>query len=73
DDAMLEDYFKAAPTAALRRRFKAMLCASLLREALWSLVSEGRSSIDFDYVAYSEQNLTRFDEAWAAFQQMERA
>jgi thiamine kinase-like enzyme len=73
DDAMLEDYFEAAPTDALRRRFKAMLCASLLREALWSLVSESRSAIDFDYVAYSEQNLTRFDEAWAAFQQMERA
>lgn len=73
DDAMLEDYFEAAPTDALRRRFKAMLCASLLREALWSLVSESRSTIDFDYVAYSEQNLTRFDDAWAGFQQMERA
>ncbi|MBG0802470.1 phosphotransferase [Methylocystis sp. H4A] len=73
DDAMLEEYFEAAPTDALRRRFKAMLCASLLREALWSLVSESRSAIDFDYVAYSEQNLTRFDDAWAAFQQMERA
>ena len=54
DDAMLEEYFEAAPTDALRRRFKAMLCASLLREALWSLVSESRSTIDFDYVAYSD-------------------
>ena len=54
DDAMLEEYFEAAATDALRRRFKAMLCASLLREALWSLVSESRSTIDFDYVAYSE-------------------
>ncbi|HEY8124024.1 MAG TPA: phosphotransferase [Methylocystis sp.] len=73
DSAVLEDYFEAAPTDALRRRFKAMVCASLLREALWSLVSESRSSIDFDYVAYSDQNMTRFDEAWAAFQRMERA
>ncbi|MBM3562535.1 MAG: phosphotransferase family protein [Alphaproteobacteria bacterium] len=73
DDALLEDYFETAPTDALRRRFKAMLCASLLRETLWSLVSESRSAIDFDYVAYSDQNMSRFEDAWAAFQQMDKA
>jgi len=73
DNAMLEEYFEAPPTDALRRRFKAMLCASLLRETLWSLVSESRSTIDFDYVAYSDQNMTRFTDAWNAFQQMEKA
>jgi thiamine kinase-like enzyme len=73
DDAMLEEYFETAPTDALRRQFKAMLCASLLREALWSFVSESRSAIDFDYVAYSDQNMSRFEGAWAAFQQMEAA
>jgi len=71
DDAMLEEYFETALTDSLRRRFKAMLCASLLREALWSFVSESRSAIDFDYVAYSDQNMSRFEGAWAAFQQME--
>ncbi|MFO1125382.1 MAG: choline kinase family protein [Methylocystis sp.] len=71
DDALLEDYFETAPTDALRRRFKAMLCASLLRETLWSFVSESRSTIDFDYVAYSDQNMSRFEDAWAAFQQMD--
>jgi hypothetical protein len=50
-----------------------MLCASLLREAMWSMVSERRSTIDFDYVAYTEENLRRFDTAWTAFQQMEQA
>ncbi|TLG77760.1 choline kinase family protein [Methylocystis sp. B8] len=73
DEALLEDYFEVAPTDVLRRRFKAMLCASLLREALWSFVSESRSAIDFDYVAYSDQNMLRFDDAWAAFRQMEKA
>lgn len=73
DDAMLEEYFESPLTDALRRRFKAMLCASLLREALWSFVSESRSAIDFDYVAYSDQNLLRFDDAWAAFQLMEKS
>ncbi|CCJ08188.1 choline kinase family protein [Methylocystis sp. SC2] len=73
DEAMLEEYFEAPATDALRRRFKAMLCASLLRETLWSLVSESRSTIDFDYVGYSDQNMSRFEAAWAAFQQMEIA
>lgn len=73
DDALLEDYFEAPPIDALRRRFKAMVCASLLRETLWSFVSESRSTIDFDYVAYSNQNMSRFDDALAAFQQMEKA
>lgn len=43
--------------------FAAMRCASLLREALWSLVSEQHSAIDFDYQTYSEDYLNRFDRA----------
>ncbi|MFY9627909.1 MAG: choline/ethanolamine kinase family protein [Methylocystis sp.] len=70
-DAMLAAYFEAPVTDALRRKFHAMLCASLLREAMWSMVSEHRSTIDFDYAAYSDENLRRFDAAWAAFQEME--
>ena len=43
----------------MRRRFGAMKVASLLREALWSVVSETRLALDVDYVAYSEENLER--------------
>ena len=64
NDAMLADYFESPPTDALRRKFHAMLCASLLREAMWSMVSEHHSTIDFDYVAYTDENLRRFDAAW---------
>ena len=71
NDAMLETYFEAPPTDALRYRFHAMLCASLLREAMWSMVSERRSTIDFDYVAYTNENLARFEAAWANFREME--
>lgn len=71
-DAMLGDYFEEAPRDALRRRFQAMLCASLLRESMWSMVSELKSSIDFDYVAYTEENLRRYEAAWAAFAEMEK-
>ena len=40
--------------------------ASALREAMWSMVSETRSEIDFDYVAYTGENLDRFERAWEA-------
>lgn len=70
NEAMLEGYFEAPATDLLRYRFHAMLCASLLREAMWSMVSESRSTIDFDYLAYTDENLRRFEAAWAAFEQM---
>jgi len=69
---MLSAYFEAPVAGELRRKFRAMLCASLLREAMWSMVSEHHSTIDFDYVAYTDENLRRFDAAWTAFQEMER-
>lgn len=64
--AMLAAYFERPVDAGLRRRFRAMQCASLLRETLWSHVSESRSRIDFDYRAYSDENLRRFELAWRA-------
>lgn len=73
NDLMLETYYEAPASDDLRCRFQAMLCASLLREAMWSMVSETRSTIDFDYPAYTSENLTRFDAAWAAFQEMRRS
>ncbi len=47
-----------------------MKCASLLRESMWSMVSEIYLTIDFDYVAYTTENLQRFEKAWANFQSM---
>jgi len=70
-EAMLEAYFEVPVGDALRRKFQAMLTASLLREAMWSMVSEHRSTIDFDYVAYTDENLRRFGAAWRAFQEMD--
>ena len=44
-----------------------MKCASLLREAMWSMVSELHSTLDFDYVAYTAENLARFERAYTTF------
>ena len=66
---MLEAYFEAPLTDALLHRYRAMKCASLLRETLWSMVSEITSAIDFDYAAYTAGNLARFRAAHAEFLQ----
>jgi len=64
---MLEGYFDAPISDALIDRYRAMKCASLLRETMWSMVSEHFSSIDFDYVGYSDHNFAKFE---AAFQEI---
>ena len=62
---LLEAYFGQPADAALWRRYKAMKCASLLRETFWSMVSEIHSELDFDYGAYTAENLERFERAFA--------
>lgn len=57
----------------LRYRYAAMTAASLLRETMWSMVSEIYSKIDFDYSAYTAENRARFDRAFAQFQAMRAA
>ncbi|MDE1906453.1 MAG: hypothetical protein KGH75_08400, partial [Rhodospirillales bacterium] len=64
---LLEAYYESSVTAELWHRFQAMICASLLRETLWSMVSEISSKIDFDYLAYTAEYRARFDAAYANF------
>lgn len=64
---LLEAYYQEPLSAARYKSFRAMLCASLLRETMWSMVSESSSKIDFDYVAYTHENRTRFDVAYSDF------
>ncbi len=66
--SMLETYFGEPASGALWHRYTAMKCGSLLRETLWSMVSELTSEIDFDYGAYTLKNLERFEAAYAAFE-----
>ena len=67
---LLENYFELPVTAETWRSYAAMKCASLLREAMWSMISELHSSLDFDYVAYTTENLERFERAFAGFQRL---
>jgi thiamine kinase-like enzyme len=65
EERLLELYFAAPVSDDLRRRYQAMKCASLMREAMWSMVSEIHLTIDFDYRAYTAANLDRFERAYA--------
>jgi len=69
-DWLLEAYFERPLDDELRRRAHAMLTASLLREAMWSMVSEIHSHLEFDFVAYTAENLARFERAWSEFEPM---
>jgi thiamine kinase-like enzyme len=63
-DELLTAYFGQEPDEELRRSHMAMQCASLLREAMWSMVSELHlSAPGADYVAYTADNLARLEAA----------
>ncbi|MFT4716547.1 MAG: thiamine kinase-like enzyme [Paracoccaceae bacterium] len=64
---MLETYFETARTDGLWHRYQAMKCASLLRETMWSMVSEIHSTLDFDYGSYTTENLASFHAAYDNF------
>ena len=65
--AMLEQYFGGQPDAQRLAAFEAMKCASLLRETLWSMVSELHSRVDMDFADYTQKNLQRFESAYAGY------
>ena len=67
EDRLLADYFETPASDELRHKLSAMKCASLLRESMWSMVSEIHLDIDVDYVAYTTENLARFERAYADF------
>ncbi|BBE71763.1 choline/ethanolamine kinase family protein [Oharaeibacter diazotrophicus] len=67
---LLDGYFGRAPEPALVRAFDAMKAASLLREAMWSLVSElTLNAPGADYEAYTAANLGRLEEALASLEE----
>ena len=63
---LMTRYFGAAPGEPLLESYAAMKCAAVLRDAMWGMVSELHSDIDYDYVAFTEVNLERFERAWDA-------
>jgi len=65
---LLENYFEKKINDNLLLQYNSMKCASLLREAMWSMVSEITSKIDFDYSLYTQANIIKFNEAFKSLQ-----
>ena len=63
---VMERYFGSSPDEPRFASYAAMKCAAVLRDAMWGMVSELHSDIDYDYVAFTEVNLKRFERAWDA-------
>lgn len=66
EEWLLAAYFGAAPDADLWRRYRAMKAAAALREAMWSMVQEIHSKLDFDYKTYTAEYLDTYRRALAA-------
>ena len=66
---LLEAYFGETPNAATLKAFDAMQCASLLREAMWSMVSElYLNAPGVDYQVYTAGQLEAFAGKLSAYQ-----
>ena len=64
ESEVLEMYFKEKPSKDLIIKYNAMKTASLLRETMWSMVSEITSKIEFNYAEYTSDNLKKFEESF---------
>jgi len=64
ENEVLEIYFKEKPSKDLIIKYNAMKTASLLRETMWSMVSEITSKIEFNYAEYTSDNLKKFEESF---------
>ena len=62
----LELYYEKPVNKELLMKYNAMKTASLLRETMWSMVSELTSKLDFDYGEYTQENLNKFSKAYEA-------
>jgi thiamine kinase-like enzyme len=67
EDWVLATYYGSPPDADLWRRYAAMKAAAALREAMWSMVQEIHSDLDFDYAAYTADYLETYRAALAGF------
>lgn len=68
EEWLLATYYGTPPDPDLWHRYRAMKAAAALREAMWSMVQEIHSDLDFDYAAYTADYLHTYRAALAAFE-----
>jgi len=60
----LKMYYEKSISNDFLLKYDSMKTASLLRETMWSMVSEITSKLDFDYGEYTQENLSKFNDAF---------
>jgi thiamine kinase-like enzyme len=70
EDWLLAAYFGTPPDRDLWRHYAAMKAAAALREAMWSMVQEIHSDLDFDYAAYTAGYLDTYRAALCAYRML---
>jgi len=61
---LLENYFEKKINNKLLLEFNSFKCAALLREAMWSMVAELTSKIDFNFLIYTQEKLAMFNDSY---------
>lgn len=68
DEALLRGYYGGKPNEAALRSHAAMKCASLLRETMWSMISELHlKTPGVDFAAYTAENRARLNAALESY------
>ena len=67
EKSLLESYFQENLSEQRWQSYSAMKCASLLRELVWSMVSEEYSKVEFDYASYTREFRGRFDAVYNTY------
>ena len=65
---LLENYFDKKIDDKILLQYNSMKCASLLRETMWSMVSEISSKIEFNYSQYTNECLDKYNKAFHSLQ-----
>lgn len=67
EQLLLQQYYQQPISEQRWQSYSAMKCASLLRELVWSMVSEQYSKVAFDYASYTREFQKRFDDVYARY------
>jgi len=61
---LLENYFEKKINDKLLLEFNSFKCAAILREAMWGMVAELTSKIDFNFLIYTQEKLAMFNDSY---------
>lgn len=70
EDFLLEEYYDGKDILNLKYKYKAMKCCAILRETMWSMVSEIKSEIDFDFKSYTKEKLNFYEKQIKSFKEL---